>query len=58
MVNGSWFMAHGSRLMPQDSWLKAHGQEKIGASAQGEDGPGANFFLAMSREPRALRHEP
>ena len=49
-------MAHGSRLMPQDSWLKAHGQEKFGAGAQAW-GTQRQIFLAMRHEPRGLSHE-
>ena len=43
--------------MPQGSWLKAHGPEKFGAGARAW-GPSADFLLAISDEPQALKHEP
>ena len=51
MVSGWWFMAHGkaqgSEIMPQGSWLNAHGASR------------AELFswpLATSIGPRALGH--
>ena len=51
MVNG-----HGSRLMPQSSWLKARGQENL-ALGPGPEGSSAAKFLAMSHGPWATSHE-
>ena len=56
MDNGSWLMAHASKLMPQSSWLVAN-DRKIGARAQGL-GTQRQIFLALSHQPWGMSHEP
>ena len=49
-------MAQGSWLIPQASWLKAHGPENLAMGPPGP-GPSAKVSLAMSHEPWALSLE-
>ena len=50
-------MARGPWLMPQGSWLKAHGQGRCGAGPLCP-GPSTKFSLAMSHEPWGMSQEP
>ena len=55
MAHGSRLKVHSSRLVAQGSGLMA--KKDLAVAAPGP-GPNANFVLAMSLEPRALRHAP
>ena len=49
-INGSWFVAHGSRPMPQGSWPIKNCRE-----GPGSEGPRCKFLIG--HEPGASRDE-